>query len=579
VTARSHRELRRLLHELDGRGYKAYKALEGSWNLPDFVLTVDHVQGDPFAEPSRVRVFLEPGYTGLAAEVCRAGSRAIGSACLLARRFQLEAQKGSGVGGTGRSGEIRMEGPGQEVLDQTAVIVREDGSLEARFTVGLPASGRRILGREASKLLLDAVPDVVRGTLRNSAFKPGEILSHAECNEDADALRQALPRMGLVAFVGNGAVLPRKSGVSQEPLSRGPAVPFESPPSMQIEVELPNSGKVSGMGIPEGVTLIVGGGYHGKSTLLKALARGVYNHRPGDGRERVVSHPATVKIRAEDGRSIQGVDISPFIRDLPNGQDTVTFHTSNASGSTSQAANIMEALEAGAQTLLVDEDTAATNFMIRDRRMQVLIPREKEPITPFVDRIRELHGVHGVSSILVLGGSGDYLEVADTVVAMKGYRPHQVTSEAKEVARSLPSGRLHEAGEPLGRISPRIPLPSSLDPRRGRREESLKVRSTEGLIIGHEELDLSAVEQIVSWAQLRAVGQALLLARREYMDGTRSLPEILDLVEGRIRRGGLDVLDPRLTGDLAAFRRFELAAALNRVRTLQVGVRRSQQRS
>jgi predicted ABC-class ATPase len=325
------------------------------------------------------------------------------------------------------------------------------------------------------------------------------------------------------------------------------------------------------MGIPEGVTLIVGGGYHGKSTLLKALERGVYNHRPGDGRERAVSHPATVKIRAEDGRSIQGVNISPFIRDLPNGQDTKSFQTPNASGSTSQAANIIEAVEAGARTLLVDEDTAATNFMIRDRRMQALVPREKEPITPFVDRIRELHRVHRVSSILVLGGSGDYLDVADTVVAMEDYRPQEVTSEARDVARSLPTGRHPETGDPLVPLSPRIPDPSSLDPRRGRREESLKVLGTRGLIIGREELELSSVEQIVSWAQLRAIGQALLLARREYMNGARSMAEILDLVEARINSQGLDVLDPRKTGNLATFRRFELAAALNRVRTLKVG--------
>jgi predicted ABC-class ATPase len=555
---------------MDGRGYKAYKAIEGLWRLPHFLLSVDHVQGDPFADPSRVRAFLDPGCTELPGEVCRAGPRAIGTACLLARRFGAEAGRGSGVRGTGKSGEIRIEAPGQEVLDSTAVFVREDGSLEARFTVGLPASGRRILGREAAKLLLDVVPRVVARALRADAFEDGEILLHALTNEDAEALRDALPGKGLVAFVADGSVLPRESGVSQEPLGQGLVVPFESPPDMRVELNLPNGGGVSGMGILEGVTLIVGGGYHGKSTLLKALERGVYNHRPGDGRERVVTHSGAVKIRAEDGRSIQGVDISPFIRNLPNGQDTVAFRTANASGSTSQAANIMEAVEAGSGVLLVDEDTSATNFMIRDRRMQALVPREKEPITPFVDRIRDLHRHFGVSSILVLGGSGDYLEVADTVIAMKDYLPHEVTRKAREVAETLPTGRLMEIGEPLGPVRPRIPLPSSINPRKGRREESLKVRGTNGLILGGEELDLSSVEQIVSWAQLRAIGQGLLLAWRESMDGARGLPEILDRVEARIRSDGLDVLDPRGVGNLAEFRRFELAAALNRTRSLRV---------
>lgn len=567
---RLHDELRSLLHGLEGRGYKGYKAIQGLWRLPEFLLVVDHVQGDPFADPSRVRVFLDPAYTELPREACLPGPRAVGTACVLARRFRNEAGRGSGVRGTGKSGEIRMEAPGQEVLHTTAVMVKEDGSLEARFTVGLPASGRRILGREAARLLLEVVPRATFRSLRAGAFKPGEILLHAQMNEDAEALRDALPGKGLVAFVSDGAILPRESGIRQEPLVRGLVVPFESPQEMRVELNLPNAGKVSGMGIPEGVTLIVGGGYHGKSTLLKALERGVYNHRPGDGRERVVTHPGAVKIRAEDGRSIQAVDISPFIGDLPNGQGTAVFRTANASGSTSQAANIMEAVEAGAGLLLVDEDTSATNFMIRDRRMQALVPREKEPITPFVDRIRELYQVHGVSSILVLGGSGDYLEVADTVIAMKDYRPYEVTREAREVAASLPTGRLAESGEPLGPVRHRVPMPSSLNPRRGPRRESLNLRGTNGLTLGREDLDLSAVEQIISGAQLRAIGHGLLLAWREYMDGVRDLSEILDRVETRIRSDGLDALDPREVGNLADFRRYELAAALNRIRSLRV---------
>jgi predicted ABC-class ATPase len=569
---RPHEELRSLLHSLEGKGYKGFKVVGGSWSLPEFILNVDHVQGDPFADPSRVRVFLDPSFTGLERAACRPGSRAVGTACLLARRFATEARaaSASGAKGTGRSGEIRMEAPGQEALDQTAVQVVEDGSVEARFTVGLPAAGRRILGQEAASLLLEAVPRVVSNALRAAAYAPGEILAHAECNEDADVLRDALGAMGLVAFVADGAVLPRRSGVSQEPLAQARVVTFQSPPGMRVEVDLPNAGRIAGMGVPEGVTLIVGGGYHGKSTLLKALERGVYNHRPGDGRERVVSHRAAVKIRAEDGRSVNEVDISPFIRNLPDGQDTRAFSTPNASGSTSQAANIMEAVEAGARVLLVDEDTAATNFMIRDRRMQTLIPREMEPITPFVDRVRELHQVHGVSSVLVLGGSGDYLEVADAVVAMQDYSPRDVTREAREVAAFLPTGRMREVAEPLGPLRARVPHPSSLDPRKGQRAESLKVRGTESLTLGREELDLSSVEQIVSWPQLNAVGRGLLLARRELMDGSRTLPEILDLVEERVATGGLDVLDPRETGHLASFRRFELAAALNRLRSLRI---------
>ncbi|MFO8175062.1 MAG: ABC-ATPase domain-containing protein [Longimicrobiales bacterium] len=565
-----HEDLRALLLRADGRGYKAYRQIKGAWALPAFTLQVDHVQGDPFAAPTRVRVFLSADYTGLPLDACSAGSRGLGTAALLARRFQEVAQKSSTRKGTGKSGEIRMEAPGQEVLRQTAVMVSTDGSAEARFTVGLPARGRRILGEEAVHLLLESVPAVVEGALRARAYGDGEILRHALANEDADALREALRARKLVAFVAEGAILPRRSGVSQEPMAEEKAVPFASPPGLRVEVDLPNRGPVLGMGIPEGVTLIVGGGYYGKSTLLRALERGVYNHRPGDGRELVVTDPAAVKIRAEDGRSIRGVDISPFIRDLPSGEDTRAFTSPNASGSTSQAANIVEALEAGARAILVDEDTAATNFMIRDRRMQALVPREKEPITPFVDRIRQLYEERGVSSVLVLGGSGDYLEAADTVIAMEVYRPLEVTARAKEVANDLPTGRTAEDVGPLPQTTPRSPHPSSLDPRKGRREENLKVRGLDSILIGREELDLSAVEQIVSWAQLNALGRALLLAHREHMDGERSIPEILALVEDALLREGLDVLDRRAPGDLAEFRRFELAAALNRTRSLRV---------
>jgi len=566
----SHIELRALLNKIDGRGYKAYKELKGRWEFPDFPFQIDHVQGDPFADPSRVRVVLSPEFTGLQQDVCQGGSRALGTGALLARRFQAACARMTRPKGTGKGGEVRIEAPGQEVLPQTAVMVRPEGGLEARFTVGLPARGRRVMGEEARHLLLETVPAIISASLRAAVFSPGEIRRHADANEDADALRNTLADRRLVAFVADGAGLPRESGVSQVPLAKEQAVVFLSPEGLRVEMDLPNAGAVTGMGIPEGVTLIVGGGYHGKSTLLRALERGVYNHRPGDGRERVVAHEATVKIRAEDGRSIRGVDISPFIRDLPNGDDTRSFSSSNASGSTSQAANIVEALEAGARVLLVDEDTAATNFMIRDRRMQALVPRDKEPITPFVDRIRQLYTEEGVSSVLVLGGSGDYLEAADTVVAMEAYKPVEVTARAREVAELFPTGRQAEDTDPLPIRPPRIPERTSLDPRRGRRAESLKVQGTHTLLVGHEEVDLSAVEQIVSWPQMNALGHALLLAWREYMDDGYTLPQILDKVETAVTEEGLDILDGREPGNLAGFRRFELAAVFNRIRGLKL---------
>ena len=558
------------LDGIDGQGYKAYKGLRGTWAFPDFTLHVDHVQGDPFAAPSRVRAILPPETAGLEDAVLSSRSRRLGVASLLAKRFN-EAARGTMVRrGSGKSGLIDIETPGQEVLVQTAVIVGEDGTVEARFRIGLPAQGRRVLGREMIALVRTDVPAVVNQSLRAGHVGHRDILRHALTNEDADALRAELGAHNWVAFVADGAHLARTSGVDDRPLRGDAAIPFSAPAGLTAEVDLPNAGAVRGMAIPRGVTLIVGGGYHGKSTLLRAIERGVYNHCHGDGRELVVTDPSAVKIQAEDGRSVSGVDISAFIGTLPQGQDTRAFSTSNASGSTSQAAGIVEALEAGATALLIDEDTAATNFMIRDRRMQALVPKEDEPITPLVDRVRWLWETHGVSCVIVLGGSGDYLDVADTVVAMKDFRPSDVTDDARRIAADLPTGREQEAPRPIQAFQTRLPVPRSVDPSTAKREAEIKVFKGQSLVFGTETIALSAVTQLVSRAQTLAVGRGLLMARTRFMDGQRSVSEILNLVREVIEKDGLDALDDRRVGDLAQFRAVELAAVLNRLRSLEV---------
>jgi len=566
-------ELDRALQEIDGRGYGAYKTIRGAWSYPGFVLHVDWVQGDPYAAPSPLRLVLEPDHAGLPAGAVRSRARALGTAAWLARRFQAATEDLPRRTGSGASGRIRMDAPGQEVLPQTAVLVSDEGRVEARFGLGLPARGRRVLGDVARGLLLEDLPTLVRTALLCGDLADGdaeELERHAAANEDAEHLRGLLSENGLLAFVADGARLPRRSGVDDRPLE-GDVVPFHSPESLRVEAELPNAGTVHGMGVPEGITLVVGGGFHGKSTLLRALEAGVWNHRPGDGRELVVTRTDAVKIRAEDGRSVSGVDISPFIDGLPLGVDTRRFSTPNASGSTSQAAAIVEALEAGAGALLVDEDTSATNFMIRDRRMQALVPGEAEPITPFIDRIRALHDDRGVSSVLVLGGSGDYLEVADAVVAMRDYRPRDVTEEARAVAAEHPTGRLTEESPPFHPPAPRVIRPASLDPRRGKRPVYVRVPDGRTLRFGREEVDLVAVEPLLSRAQIHALGRALAFASETVLDEARTMEEILEGVERAVAGGGLDALDARRPGDLAAFRRFELAAALNRLRTLRVG--------
>lgn len=454
--------------------------------------------------------------------------------------------------------------------------------IEARLTVGLPALGRRIAGYEAAALLCEDIPQLVARTLTYQALDQRALIHHVQTFEDAEALRGQLARHNLVTFIAAGACLPRQSGIDERPL-RDQAALFVPPEAHCLELETVHNGRIKGLGIQKGVSLIVGGGYHGKSTLLRAIEQGIYNHVPGDGREQVVTETNAVKLRAEDGRSVVGVNISAVINHLPQGRQSDHFSTTNASGSTSQAAGLMEAIEAGAGAIFIDEDTAATNFMIRDHNMQALISKDKEPITPFVDKVRQLYDEQAISTILVMGGSGDYFAVADTVIAMQDYQPQVVTQQAKAIAQADGNRRQPEGGQRFGEITPRAVLADSLPV--GKKDRPLKIKARpEMLMLGYEEVDLRAVEQIAEVHQIRAIAHAIRYAQQYYFDGQRSLSSVLDNVMEDIRLGSLDVLshgigsdgsdssektNTRLWGDLAEFRRFELAAAINRLRTLK----------
>ncbi|MDE2975111.1 MAG: ABC-ATPase domain-containing protein [Gemmatimonadota bacterium] len=562
-------DLARVLRRIDGRGYPAYREIGGSWQLQSCTLEVRRVQRDPFAAPTRVAAVLKPERAGYDAATLATPSRRVGLSCLLARAFAAAARRCPRGGGSGRSGEIAIADPGQVVLANTAVLVGADGRVEVRFAVGLPAAGRRVLGRQAERLLLRTLPALVESTLPARAHPPATVALHAEVNEDADLMRAQLEGRGLVAFIADGSLLPRRSGIDDRPLGVDRATLFESPSSLRVTLDRANGPPLAGMGIPRGVTLLVGGGYHGKSTVLDALARGVYNHRPGDGREGVVTDPTAMKIQAEDGRSVAGVDISPFIGTLPGGRGTAAFSTPNASGSTSQAAAIIEALESGSRLLLIDEDTAATNFMIRDRRMQALVTGADEPITAFIDRVRSLHADAGASTVLVIGGSGDYLDVADRVVGMARYRPADLTSAAREVAAAHPTGRLTRAGSVSWPSRHRFPDPRSISARRGRRERFIKVRSLAAVDFGRERIDLAGVRQIVSRAQARAVALAIDHARTFMGDGA-AMEDVLAALGESLRLHGPNVLDHRRTGDLASPRVQDVAAALSRLRSLRL---------
>lgn len=548
-------QLRARLHELEGASYGAYRSLQGEWRFPNCTVRLLRVQSDPFAPPSRVAVQVPAEIAGLPADLYGTPVRARALAGCLARKVRAALGKGA----------VRIDAGGQEVLQRSALRVSSDGVVEWQVGVQLPGRGRRIDGPGAARIFCDQIPAVVDATC-HEALDAQQVREFVNTVEDTVVLRSQLPELGLVGFVGDGSVLPRRSGIDDRPME-GEAVPFTAPDSLAISVDLPHRGRVRGMGIRAGVTLIVGGGFHGKSTLLRALEAGVYDHVPGDGRELVATVPETVKIRSEDGRAVTRVDVSAFVDNLPTGRDTRDFSTPNASGSTSQAASLVEAVEVGSRLLLIDEDTAATNLMIRDARMQELVAKEREPLTPFVDLVRSLHRDNDVSTILVMGGSGDYMDVADRVVMMDEYRPADVTDRAAELART-PTGRTVEA-DTFPPIRARLPDPQSLSPQaRGKRR--IRARGRSSLTFGEAEIEMQAVEQLVDQGQLTGVGLALAALADLITADNRCLADALADWEERITDRGISALTNGFDGDCAVPRRFEVAAALNRLRTLRI---------
>ena len=557
-------ELKNELFKIDGKGYKAYKVLEGKYDFKKYVLSIDHVQGDPFASPSRVRIIIDNKIAQIPEELFDNKNKEIAVCDFLTRLFSKNIKNQSEkIFGSGESGLIEISRCPQEILERTAII-RNKNFFEARFYVGFPARGRSVLARELEKIIFNIIPNIVENTFIYKNINKLNLINRVKLIEDQFYIRKNLKEKGLVAFVANESILPRESGVSARPLRNGKK--FISPQVLEVEFDTPNRGKIKGMGIPKGITLIIGGGYHGKSTLLRALELGIYNHIEGDGREFVITDESALKVRAEDGRAITSTDISLFINNLPNGKDTIKFNTENASGSTSQAANIIEAIESKSKVLLIDEDTSATNFMIRDDIMQQLVVKEKEPITPFIDVAKSLYKQLGISTILVAGSCGDFFDIADLVIQMDSYEPYEVTAKAKELSR--------------GKVSLRDDLDISIDFGRvldkgsiseGPKGIKIKTLGKDGLSINKENIDLKSVEQIVDGEQINTIGMAIKFIEDKYSGKDLTIEKIADEIEKDITKNliGIDNIKGG-NGSLAMPRKQEILCAINRLRTLKI---------
>ena len=573
---KTHSELRSLLRSIDHRGYPAYKSLKGTYGFPGYLLEIVHVQGDPFASPSQLSIHIRGSQTGIPSAFYSERWRKRALEDHLLRLFSSALDRYSHkAGGSGKSGFLGTSRPGQEILERSACRIDEtSGDISMCFEAGFPAAGRTVLAGNLEKMLFTFLPDVVKGTLYYSSIDQERLKETIELADDQKCLRDFITQNGYIAFIADGSVLPRESGISQRPLKG--AVRFRSPDSLRVEADLPHAGKVSGMAIRRGITVIAGGGYHGKSTVLGALERGVYDHIAGDGREYVVTDQTAVKIRAEDGRSVKGTDISLFIGDLPGGTDTRRFCTENASGSTSQAAGLAEALEAGSRLLLIDEDTSATNFMVRDALMLSVISRDMEPITPLLEVAGALKK-SGISMILAVGSSGSWFYPADTILQMDMWLPYDITEKARKAAEKFGEFKPGQTDKEIS-AGRRVPAPAAAGSARGRSEHGdrkgrvkVRVNGLDSFSLDRSEVDMRAVEQIVDNEQMYALAKVLVYAREKLMDGRRSLSQIADEVERLIDEKGIQGLCGSVpVCGLARPRRQEILAAMNRWRGLKI---------
>lgn len=575
-------ELRQQLRSINRKSYPAYKGLKGLYHFGNYILSIDHVQGDPFASPSHVSIQISHRDAGFPVEYYKDTLTGTTLCDYLTRQFEKQVSQYSfRAKGSGKSGLLTVSHCGQEILSRTACEITEKG-ITARFFVGFPANGRTINATELEKIFFDFLPVCIQKSFFYSSLNAKELQNYIELAEDQEFIRQTLPAKNLCAFIADGSILPRESGISSRPMKA--SVPFTSPDSLRISINLPHKGKITGMGIPKGITLIVGGGYHGKSTLLNALELGVYNHIPGDGREYVITDATAVKLRSEDGRFIKDVDISMFINDLPNKKDTHCFSTLDASGSTSQAAGIVESMEAGSHLFLLDEDTSATNFMVRDTFMQQVIQREKEPITPFLERAEDLYKKAGISTILVAGSSGAFFHIADTIIQMDNYVPKDITASVKKLCSQypLPAVSVTDFQLPYSHRIMSRPAESSKHLRHNSRgnhsdsgaakPERLKTRisGTDGFSLGRQEIDLRYTEQLIDAEQTAALGLLLKYAVEHLADGRRTLPEIVQFLWKNLSLHGLSFFteNQKISCGYATPRIQEIYACFNRYRGL-----------
>ena len=578
-----------------------YKSLaEKGWDFGDFSLEFLHVQGDPFAPASRVMIKAGLQMLGYPAEWGSSFERRLALSDYLHRRMSTVVKEKYPE----KDAAVLFDVAGPEMLVRNSLWI-DNGELRAVLQVRLPGEGRKIQAEVAAEILTMVLPDLVSASLFNDGgrceggVKP-ELAAHYQVLADRATILSELENRGLCAFVPDGAVLPRESGISEAPMAG--AVPFVAPEEMAVILNV-NGREVRGMGIPKGITVITGGAFHGKSTLLQALTRSVYPHVPGDGREGIVIDESALRVGVEDGRSVRGTDLSQFVRDLPGGVSTKNFTTASASGSTSEAANLLEAMEAGSSTYLIDEDSSAVNFLIRDSRVRKLLGDDREPLIPLTDRIREIcYGTANASEgssvanasenkraarsfILVAGACGDYLELADNIIIMANYKAECAKTAGKpcaalgETAMVPPSGLApFVAPACRGFVEYIKPIQNSIRPTSAvERQVKVKLSGDTLLQIGFLVSDTSRLVTLSDKQQRLGAGFMLLnLCQNAISNGDASMVqdgvtcativEAIQTLTDRIKNVGFRNLPQGMSREMSLPRPVDIACVLFRLR-------------
>lgn len=554
------------IRTLNGKNYGLYKSLaEKPWDFGDFSLEFLHVQGDPFAPASRVMIKASLQMLGYSSEWGSSFERRLALSDFLLRRMSAVVKERY----PDRDAAVSFDVAGPEMLVRNSLWI-DNGELRACLQVKLPGEGRKIQSESAAEILTMVLPDLVSASLYNDGsrceggVKP-ELMAHYNVLAERKVILEELDKCSLCAFVPDGAVLPRASGISQEPLEG--AIPFTSPAELAVTLNV-NGRDIRGMGIPKGITVITGGAFHGKSTLLQALTCAVYPHIPGDGREGIVIDESALRVGVEDGRSVRGTDLSQFVRDLPGGVSTKEFSTASASGSTSEAANLLEAMEAGSSTFLIDEDSSAVNFLIRDIRVRKLLGDDREPLIPLTDRIRDIAS-NGRSFILVAGACGDYLELADHIIVMANYKAEYASLDHKLSAPELPPFKAPVSRTFADYIKP---LQSSVRPTSAvERQVKVKLSGDYFIQIGFLVSDTSRLVTIFDRQQRLGAGFILLNLVQNAISNGDSVQDlsIVDSIRGiceKIMNVGFRNLPQGLSREMSLPRPVDIACVLFRLR-------------